>query len=178
MKITINDKKLSVNEWTRSRIDQKLTKLDRYFKSDAEATVRLSEERGRYTAEVTVNANGMVYRAQEKSGDVIASFDGAVDAIDRQIRKNKTHLEKRLREGAFERGASVSAAEPEEPEETYRIERIKRFVLRPMTPEEAILQMNMLGHKFYAFRNSNDANSYSIIYAREDGGYGLIASDE
>lgn len=178
MKITVNDKKLSVNEWTRSRIDQKLTKLDRYFKSDAEATVRLTEERGRYTAEVTVNAGSMVYRAQEKSGDVIASFDGAVDAIDRQIRKNKTYLEKRLREGAFERGASVSAAEPEETEEAYRIERVKRFVLRPMSPEEAILQMNMLGHRFYAFRNSADGDAYSVVYAREDGGYGLIVGEE
>ena len=96
MKITVNDKKLSVNEWTRDRIENKLTKLDRYFKSDAEAYVKLSEERGIYKAEVTVNAGSMVYRAQEKSGDVTASFDAAVDAIDRQIRKNKTHLEKRL----------------------------------------------------------------------------------
>ena len=127
MKITLNDKKLKVNEWTIQRIEQKLNKLDRYFKSDAVATVRLSEERGRYIAEVTVHAGSMVYRAQDKSGDVIASFDAAVDAIDRQIRKNKTRLEKRLQEGAFEIYPADAPAVEEMPasdgEGGYRVSR-------------------------------------------------------
>ena len=171
MKITLNDKKLKVNEWTIQRIEQKLNKLDRYFKSDAVATVRLSEERGRYIAEVTVNAPPMVYRAQDKSGDVIASFDAAVDAIDRQIRKNKTRLEKRLQEGAFEVYHAEAPAVKEEP---FEVVRVKRFVLTPMGVEEAILQMNLLGHKFYTFRNVDDGDRICIIYARDDGGYGLI----
>ena len=174
MKITVNDKKLSVNEWTRNRIDTKLSKLDRYFGSDAEAFVKLSEERGIYKAEVTVNAGRMVYRAQEKSGDVTASFDAAVDAIDRQIRKNKTHLEKRLRSGAFDNYAPTET-EPEQ--EKYDVIRVKRFDIRPMTVDEAILQMNMLNHQFYAFRNSSDDERFCVVYKREDGGYGLIESD-
>ncbi|MBR4867280.1 MAG: ribosome-associated translation inhibitor RaiA [Clostridia bacterium] len=171
MKITLNDKKLKVNEWTIQRIEQKLNKLDRYFKSDAVATVRLSEERGRYIAEVTVHAGSMVYRAQDKSGDVIASFDAAVDAIDRQIRKNKTRLEKRLQEGAFEVYPSDAPAVKEDP---FEVVRVKRFVLDPLTTEEAILQMNLLGHRFYAFRNVDDGERICVIYARDDGGYGLI----
>ncbi|MBR5743208.1 MAG: ribosome-associated translation inhibitor RaiA [Clostridia bacterium] len=174
MKITVNDKKLSVNEWTRDRIEHKLTKLDRYFKADAEAFVKLSEERGIYKAEVTVNAGRMVYRAQEKSGDVAASFDAAVDAIDRQIRKNKTHLEKRLRSGAFD---NYSPMEPEPEQEKYDVIRVKRFDIRPMTVDEAILQMNMLNHKFYSFKNSADGERFCVVYKREDGGYGLIESE-
>ena len=168
MKITLNDKKLKVNEWTIQRIEQKLNKLDRYFKSDAVATVRLSEERGRYIAEVTVHAGSMVYRAQDKSGDVIASFDAAVDAIDRQIRKNKTRLTKKLRDSI--RIPEEAVAVPEEDE--FEI-RTKTFKVKPMTAEEAILQMNQLGHEFFVFKDI-DSGETCVVYKRKAGDYGLI----
>jgi len=178
MKIIVNAKKLSLDEWTRERIEKKLGKLDRYFKADAEAAVRLSESRGIFTTEVTVNAPPMVFRAQERNGDMIASFDTAVDHIDRQIRKNKTHLEKKLREGAFEFVAEQDPREPVEEETDLRPVRVKRFSMVPMTVEEAILQMNLLGHRFYAFRNAEDGDAFAVIYVRADGGYGLIAEEE
>jgi putative sigma-54 modulation protein len=101
-----------------------------------------------------------------------------VDIIERQIRKNKTRLEKRLRAGAFERemnGAAPSEAYPEEKE--FNIVRRKRFAMKPMSVDEAILQMNLLEHEFYAFKNADDENRYSVVYKRNDGGYGLIEAD-
>ncbi len=95
--------------------------------------------------------------------------------IERQIRKNKTRLEKRLRTGAFEPVAGAPAVE--EQEETYEVIRRKRFALKPMAVEEAILQMNLLDHAFYAFKNAEDDNRYCVVYRRNDGGYGLIESD-
>ena len=110
-----------------------------------------------------------------------ASIDAAVTTLERQIRKNKTRLEKRLRQGAFERAvdaAEVSSFAPEEPEEgEYRIVRSKTFPIKPMSRDEAILQMNLLDHDFYVFRNSDD-DSISIVYHRKKGGYGLIVTDD
>jgi len=177
MKIIINAKKVTLDDWTRERIEKKLAKLDRYFKADAEATVRIGELRGIFTSEVTVNAPPMVFRAQERNGDLIASFDTAVDHIDRQIRKNKTYLVKKLREGAFERAQDQEATEPVEEEKDLRPVRVKRFAMDPMTVEEATLQMNLLGHRFYAFRNAEDGGAFAVIYVRSDGGYGLITEE-
>ena len=110
-----------------------------------------------------------------------ASIDSACGAIERQIRKNKTRLEKRLREGALsdmhqEYTLSDQAEEPELDE--FKIIRTKRFSLKPMTPEEAILQMNLLEHEFFAFLNQSDEDSFSVVYRRKSGGYGLISADD
>ena len=143
--------------------------------------VTFSIERGRHIAEVTVRNNGMFYRVTESTGDMYASIDSAVASIERQIRKNKTRLEKRLREGAFEReyrpaDAILTPEDEEEPD--YRIVRTKRFAMKPMTPEEAVLQMNLLNHEFFAFKNQDADNAFSVVYKRKNGGYGLIESDE
>ena len=99
-----------------------------------------------------------------------------MSTIERQIRKNKARLEKRLRKDAFERSvdvAEVSDFVPEE-EEEFRIERVKRFPIKPMTQEEAILQMNLVDHAFFAFKNEDAGGAFSVVYRRENGGYGLI----
>ena len=178
MKFHFIEKKLQIDPEVKSYAEKKVGKLDKYFKQDSEASVAFSTERGRCKVEVTVNNNGMFYRASELTGDMYASIDSAVALIERQIRKNKTRLEKKLRDGAFEREIKPEYFPPEEDsEEEFQIVRTKRFSIKPMTPEEAILQMNLLDHDFYVFRNSDD-DSISIVYHRKNGGYGLIVTDE
>ena len=166
---------MEVTEALRAYTEKKLSKLDKFFSSDSDAQVTYHTERGRDTVEVTVRCANMFFRAQETANDMYAAIDSVEDMIERQIRKNKTRLEKRLRTGAFEPAAP--AEQIEEPEENYELVRRKRFALKPMAVEEAILQMNLLGHSFYAFKNAEDENRYCVVYARNDGGYGLIESD-
>ena len=130
----------------------------------------------RNNVEVTVRAGGTILRAAESTSDMLASIDAAVADMERQLRKNKARLEKRLRKDAFVR--SVEEAEtsfvPEEPEEEFTIVRTKRFPIKPMSVEEAVLQMNLLDHAFFAFRNEDAGGAFAVVYKRTDGGYGLI----
>lgn len=178
MKFTFIEKKMPASDTLREYAERKIGKLDRFFrKDDTEAFVTFSTERGRFRAEVTLKNNGVFYRVSELTSDMYASVDSAVAAIERQIRKNKTRLEKRLREGVFERDVTPVVAEPEEEEESdFRVVRTKRFSIKPMTTEEAILQMNLLEHEFFVFKNEDDDGAFSIVYRRKKGGYGLISA--
>ena len=173
MKFTFTEKKMESSEDLRAYSIRKIGKLDRFFKTEADAYVTFSIERGRFLAEITIHNNGMYYRASELTSDMYASVDSGVAAIERQIRRNKTRLEKRLREGALERDAAVS----DEPDEEFKIVRSKRFSIKPMSPEEAILQMNLLGHEFFVFKNMDSDDAVSVVYKRKQGGYGLICDD-
>lgn len=175
MKFTIAQRKIEISDELRNYALKKVEKLDRYFQKDSTATITFSELRGRQTVEITVNHSGIIFRAEETTTDMFASVDGAVSSIERQIRKNKTRLEKRLRVGAFEKG--TLPAPSEFAEEDYEIVRRKRFEVKPMSVDEAILQMNLLGHQFYFFKNADDGNLHSVIYKRASGGYGLIESE-
>lgn len=179
MKFTFTEKKISVGEDIRAYAEKKIGKLDKFFRRESDAYVTFSIEKGRNIAEVTINNNGMFYRVKESTGDMHASIDSAVATIERQIRKNKTRLEKRLREGAFEKSIDIETADfvSDEEENEFSIVRIKRFSIKPMTPEEAILQMNLLGHEFFVFKNQNEDDVFSVVYKRTNGGYGLIESD-
>lgn len=177
MKITIVERKMQISDELRDYATKKVTKLDRYFHKDTSATITFSELKGRQTAEVTVRHNGMVFRAEETTTDMFASVDGMIRSIERQIRKNKTRLEKRLREGAFDKIAANEANLSDYVEETYDIIRRKRFDVVPMTVEEAILQMNLLGHQFFFFKNAESDDAPAVIYKRAAGGYGLIESN-
>ena len=178
MKFHFIEKKLQIDPEVKSYAEKKVGKLDKYFKQDSEASVAFSTERGRCKVEVTVNNNGMFYRASELTGDMYASIDSAVALIERQIRRNKTRLGKRLREGALEREAIPAYAPAEdEAEEDFKIVRSKRFSIKPMSPEEAILQMNLLGHEFFVFKNMDSDDAFSVVYKRHQGGYGLICDD-
>ena len=181
MKFTITGKKLDIADDLRQYAEKKGGKIDRLFRSgDSEAFVTFSRERGRYTAEVTLKNNGMFYRVSETTGDIFASVDSACASIERQIRKNKTRLEKKLKSGPIDwddRGFAPAAEEEEE--EEFNIVRSKRFSIKPMTPQEAILQMNLLEHEFYAFLNSEEDGAFAVVYRRKNGGYGLMsATDE
>ncbi len=177
MKFTFTEKKMESSEDLRAYSIRKISKLDRFFKSEADAYVTFSIERGRFLAEITIHNNGLYYRASELTNDMYASVDSGVAAIERQIRRNKTRLEKRLREGALEREPSPAYIVEDEPDEEFSIVRSKRFSIKPMSPEEAILQMNLLDHEFFVFRNMDADDAVSVVYRRKQGGYGLICDD-
>ena len=181
MKFNYTDKKLEVSDDLRQYAEKKISKIDRLFRTpDSEAFITFSRERGRYTAEVTLKNGGMFYRVSETTSDMFASVDSACASIERQIRKNKTRLEKKLKSGPIDWTAAPTApAEEDDEEEEFNIVRTKRFSIKPMTPQEAILQMNLLEHEFYAFLNSEEDEAFAVVYRRKNGGYGLIsATDE
>ena len=172
MKITIVGRKLNVYEDTRELIERKLAKLDKYFKSEAtEATVTLSRKRNVSSLEVTINAGGTLFRSEVEADDFRIALDQTVDHIEGQIRKNKTKLAKRLRENVMD--MSMIPDPVEEAPENEPIIRVKQFEFKPMTPEEAIMQMNLLGHSFYVFRDITTGET-CVVYTRKDGDYGLI----
>jgi len=178
MKFTITEKKVQIDDKLRAYAEKKIGKLDRFFKTESEAYITFTTERGRYIAEVTLKNHGMYYRVTETTSDMQASIDSSVAAIERQIRKHKTRLEKRLRDGVFDRDFETSvkhdSPEPEEDEPDFKIVRTKMFPVKPMTPEEAVLQMNLLEHEFFVFKNQNRDDAFSIVYKRKQGDYGLI----
>ena len=172
MKITIVGRKLNVYDDTRELIEKKLAKLDKYFKAEAtEATVTLSRKRNVSSLDVTINADGTLFRSEVDADDFRIALDQTVDHIESQIRKNKTKLAKRLRENVIDMSA---VPDPEEiiPEDEPII-RVKQFEFKPMTAEEAIMQMNLLGHSFYVFKDVTTGDT-CVVYTRKDGDYGLI----
>ena len=172
MKITIVGRKLNVYDDTRELIERKLGKLDKYFKSEqTEATVTLSRKRNVSSLEVTINAGGTLFRSEVDADDFRIALDQTVDHIEGQIRKNKTKLAKRLRENVMD--MSMIPDPVEETSEDEPIIRVKQFEFKPMTPEEAIMQMNLLGHSFYVFRDITTGDT-CVVYTRKDGDYGLI----
>ena len=179
MKFVFTDKKVNLPNKVHAYAEKKVGKLDRYFKADAEAAIVFSVEKDRNQVEVTVRSGGTVYRVSESTSDMFASIDAAVSSIERQIRKNKARLEKRLRENAFERTVDEqSSFVPDEPEEEFKVVRTKQFPIRPMSVEEAILQMNLVDHTFFAFRDADADGAFAVVYRRNDGGYGLIADEQ
>ena len=182
MKFVFTDKKVNVPNYIHNYAEKKVGKLDRFFKEDATASLTFSVEKDRNRVEVTIRSSGTIFRVSESTSDMHASIDAAVASLERQIRKNKTRLEKRLRQGAFERALDVeefSSFAPDEPEEgEYRIVRSKTFPLKPMTRDEAILQMNLLGHSFFAFKDEEAGGAFAVVYRRYDGDYGLIEDEQ
>ncbi len=168
MKITVIGRKCTPRDSFKEHAEKKLQKIDRFFGDEASAKVTATVEKTSQTVEITVNNDGLIFRAQAKAENMNEALDNCVDLLIRQIRKNKTKLEKRLRSGAFD---DYQGLEDEEPE--FELVRTKTIPIKPQSVDEAILQMNMLGHKFYMFRNSAN-DSVAVVYRREDGGYGLI----
>ncbi len=182
MKFVFTDKKVDLPGTIHSYAEKKVGKLDRFFREDATAAITFSIEKDRMNkVEITIRSSGTIFRVSESTSDMRASIDAAVSTLERQIRKNKTRLEKRLRQGAFERvvdTAEVSSFAPEEPEEgEYRVVRSKTFPIKPMTRDEAILQMNLLGHSFFAFKDEEADGAFAVVYRRYDGDYGLIEDE-
>ena len=175
MKFQYSEKKVKLPENVHAYAEKKVMKLGRYFEGDAEALVVFSVEKNRHVVELTVRGAGTWFRACEATSDMFASIDAAVGTIEGQIRKNKTRLAKRLRKDAFVRSVQEETSfTPEQDEDDLSIVRVKQFYFRPMTREEAVLQMNLLGHNFFAFRDEDNGGCFAVVYRRESGGYGLI----
>ena len=171
MKLNIMAKKIQIGPSFTEYAEKKLNqKLDKFFEDEAEAKITLNEQRGQIVAELTVRAGSMIYRAEQSAVDKNDALDSAIEKIIRKIRRNKTKLGKRIKEGALNSEAFADAVE----EQTeYNVIRRKQFRLHPMAVEEAILQMNMLGHSFFLFMNAENG-AVNVVYRREDGDYAVL----
>ena len=179
MKFKFTNKKVTLPKSVHAYAEKKVSKLERYFQTEPEASGVFSVEKGRNNAEVTVRVGGTILRSAQSTPDMFVSIDAAVADIERQLRKNKARLEKRLRKDAFVRTAEADETSfvPDEDEEEYNIVRTKRFPIKPMSVEEAVLQMNLLDHTFFAFKNEDAEGAFAVVYRRQNGGYGLIEDD-
>jgi len=178
MKFQFSEKKVKLPGNVHAYAEKKVMKLARYFEENAEALVVFSVEKNRNNVELTVRGAGTWFRAHESTSDMFASIDAAVGTIEGQIRKNKTRLARRLRQDAFTRSVEETSFAAEEPEEALDIVRVKKFRFAPMTREEAVLQMNLLEHNFFAFRDADNGEAFAVVYRRNDGGYGIIEDAE
>ena len=174
MKIDIYGRKMTVSDSMAAYATRKVEKLGKFFGDEPAVQVTFSTERGMQTAEIAFEVRGMYFRAKERTSDMQASIDGAVASIDRQIQKNKTKLAKRIRHESF---AKTVEAMDDYHEEEFELVREKSVVSKPMTIEDAILQMNLLGHSFFAFRDEENGDAFAIVYRRNDGDYGLIEDE-
>ena len=175
MKFQFREKKIKLPGNVHAYAEKKVMKLARYFEEDAEAVIVFSVEKNRNKAELTVHGAGTWFRASESTSDMFASIDAAVGTIEGQIRKNKTRLARRLKQDAFVRSVQEETSfVPETAEDDLSIVKAKKFYFKPMTREEAVMQMNLLGHNFFAFRDEDNGGSFAVVYKRNEGGYGLI----
>ena len=170
MKFQYSEKKVKLPGSVHAYAEKKVMKLARFFEGDAEALVVFSVEKNRNNVELTVRGAGTLFRAHESTSDMFASIDAAVGTIEGQIRKNKTRLARRLKKDAFVRSVEETSFVPEEVEEDLSIVKIKKFPIQPMSREEAVLQMNLLNHAFFAFRDEENDGAFAVVYKRNDGG--------
>ena len=174
MKTNIYVRKVELGKEKKEMLVKKIDKLGKFFDDEASADIVVSEQKDKMIVEVTIHTADMIYRAEERNEEVYNAADDVVEAITRQIRKNKTRLAKKLREG-FSREINFSEEALEEDVE-FKIVKTKTHHVKPMSAEEAVLQMNLLGHNFFVFRNAQ-TNTTDIVYRRKDGNYGLIETD-
>lgn len=171
MKINISGRHMNVTDDVRDWAEKKFGKLEKYFRREAEADLTFSAQKhGNYVKlEATIVHKGMVYRTETENHDPFSVIDKAVDVIDRQIRKHKKKLEKKFHSGAYEGFVETE----EDTDHDYSVVKTKKFSIKPMSVEEAILQMELIGHDFFMFRNS-DNEEINVVYKRKNGNYGLI----
>ena len=163
MKFQFSEKKIKLPANVHAYAEKKVMKLARYFEEDAEALVVFSVEKNRNKVELTVHGAGTWFRASESTSDMFASIDASVGTIEGQIRKNKTRLARRLRQDAFTRSVEETSFVTDEKEDDLSIVRIKSFYFKPMTREEAVMQMNLLNHDFFAFRDEDNGGSFAVV---------------
>jgi len=170
MKVSITTRNYSANDNLKETIDKKMQKLDKYFSSEIVANVMLTSERGRSKVEATINARGMIFRAEESSTDIYESVDRVVDKLSGQMSRFKTKLQKKNVEKVLD-FESIPEYE-EEPFET-KLVKIKKFELEPMSAEDAIVRMELLQHNFFVFLNM-ETDSVNVVYKRKENDYGLL----
>lgn len=171
MKTRVIAKNIDLTEGLRDAVDRKLSKLDKYFNPSVNANVTLSIQKNRQIVEITIPFNGVILRGEEVNEDMYTSIDLVIDKLERQIRKQKTKLQKR-NSGDSLRFQVIPDYKYEDDDEA-KIVKTKRFSIKPMSTDEAILQMELLGHNFFVYENSDDGE-VNVLYKRKDGNYGLI----
>lgn len=174
MKITYTARKVNLKDNFKELCEKKLSKFNKIFSDDAEVSVVVTLYKNRQTVEVTVNDNGMVFRAEDVEDEMNDALDKVVDILGRQIRKNKTRLSKKMKTGVDL--LSLLPEEDEEDEEEFKI-RYKSIPIKPISVEEAILQMNMLNHDFFVFINA-DTEETNVVYKRKGDTYGLLEPEK
>jgi len=175
MKFIVSGKNIEVTEALKEKAIKKVGKLEKFFDADTEAHITMSVQKNRQIVEVTIPFKGGLLRAQEENEDMYASIDKVVDSLEGQLRRYKTKISKRYHESGL-KFDDTNIEEHEEETDEFKVVRSKKFPIKPMTVEEAILQMNMLGHSFYMFLNA-DTMEANVVYRRKDGNYGLIELD-
>jgi len=171
MKFQYRGKNIQVTDALKEYVEKRLGKLDKYFDNNPEAIVTLVVERDRHRVEVTMPVNGFILRGEEESPDMYACIDLVVDKLEKQISKYRTRISKKSK-GQSIRDMAPGTEIPVE-DEPPAIVRTKRFAIKPMPLEEAVMQMNLLGHNFFVFSNA-ETEEVNVIYRRKDGNYGLI----
>ena len=174
MKLSIVGRQMNVYEDMKALIEKKLSKLDKFFPAEGTASVTLSCKHNEKSIEITISAAGTLFRSEVRAESFRDALDIACSNIERQIRKNKTRLAKRLRGTELLLPTDGEFDDIEEDEGP--ILRTKTFSAKPMSPEEAILQMNLLGHQFFVFTDDR-TEATCVVYTRRDGGYGLLIPD-
>lgn len=169
MKTTIVGRKCTPKESFKLHAEKKLDKIEKFFYDEAEAKITVTVEKSEQIVELTISSGGMFFRAEESAVDMNDALDACIDFIIRKIRKNKTKVSKKIRAEVID----DFVADDEVADEDFDIIRSKSVYLKPEMPEEAILQMEMLGHQFYLFINGENDKT-CVVYKRKDGGYGLI----
>lgn len=173
MRFTISGKNIHVTDALKEMVIEKIGKLDKYFKDNVEVQATLSVVKERQKIEVTIPMKGHIIRAEEESDDMYVSIDLVVDIIERQIRKYKTKLMKKSRTEVEQVYTPSFISDISDSDEAINIVRTKKFGFKPMLPEEACVQMDLLRHNFFVFVNG-DTNDVNVVYKRKDGTYGLI----
>ena len=171
MRISISGKNMEVSDYLYDLINKKVMKLERYFPENTVASVTMAVEKNRHIVEVTIPFDGGIIRSEEVTGDMYASIDKVVAKLEKQIIKHRTKLEKSLREEAFSMDAVDYSEYGSEPD--ARLVKVKSFEMKPMTVDEAMLQLDLLGHSFFMFRNAQ-TDEINVLYKRKDGNFGLI----
>lgn len=178
MKYNLLCKKIELSESRKEQLMKKISRIEKFFDEDSECKIVISQQKKFIIIELTILYKGFMLRAEASSEDLMDAADECIANLDRQIRKNKTKLAKRVKEGGFESYVSFidEASDIEEEKEEFKIIKHKKLSSKPMSAEEAVLQMNMLGHDFFIFTNP-ETMEVNIVYRRKDGDYGLIESD-
>lgn len=172
---TVRGKNIEITPSLREYVEKRVGKVTKYFDHVGDITVLLTVSKGRHIVEVTVPVQGgVLLRGEEATMDMYTSIDLVVEKLERQIHKQKTKLARRFRSGGFKAEAFASTPEKQaEDDEEYKIVKTKRFVVKPMDVQEAIMQMNLLNHNFFVFRDA-ETEEVNVVYRRTDGNYGLI----
>jgi len=173
MKITYTERKVNLRDNFKQRVEKKLSKFDKIFSDEAQAFVVVTVDKNSQTVEITIRDKSMVYRAEKTMPEMNDALDKCVDVLGRQLRKNKSRLEKRLRQGSLEELVAPVDEPAVVEEEDYSVVRTKDIPVKPISVDEAILQMNMVGHKFFMFTNA-ETGEVNVVYLRDDGNYGLL----